>query len=199
MWQDIENLSVSICIKTSTMVVKTVDMVFCIFYYDSFVCTELFWTSLHVYVCRSRSSPQELCDSEGVGRRDWRSGERVAEVCKVTREEPSVSSEEIVVVGPLPEDPTDGTDSEPKVSDWLLEAMWNIIIIYYATWAAHTHTTAYNHIHQYTQNYILRSTLCPKKVSPLNILQQPPQTCTDLNEILHTQDDIYFCHWRQIS
>ena len=35
-------------------------------------------------------------------------------------------------------------------------------------------------------------TLCPKKVSPLNISQQPPQTCTDLNEILHTQDDIYF-------
>ena len=30
------------------------------------------------------------------------------------------------------------------------------------------------------------------------ILQQPPQTCTDLNEILHTQD-IYFCHRRQIS
>ena len=24
--------------------------------------------------------------------------------------------------------------------------------------------------------------LCPKKVSPLNILQQPPQTCTDLND-----------------
>ena len=41
-------------------------------------------------------------------------------------------------------------------------------------------------------------TLCPKKVSPLNILQQPPQTCTDLNEILRTQDDIYFCHRRQI-
>jgi len=39
----------------------------------------------------------------------------------------------------------------------------------------------------------------PKKVSPLNILQQPTQTCTDLNEILHTQDDIYFCHRRQIS
>jgi len=37
----------------------------------------------------------------------------------------------------------------------------------------------------------------PKKVSPLNILQQPPETCTDLNEILHTQDDIYFCHRRQ--
>jgi len=38
-----------------------------------------------------------------------------------------------------------------------------------------------------------------KKVSPLNILQQPLQTCTDLNEILRTQDDIYFCHRRQIS
>jgi len=24
------------------------------------------------------------------------------------------------------------------------------------------------------------------------MLQQPPQTCTDLNEILHTPDDIYF-------
>ena len=38
----------------------------------------------------------------------------------------------------------------------------------------------------------LHTTLCPKKVSPLNILQQPPQTCTDSNEILHTQDYIYF-------
>ena len=45
----------------------------------------------------------------------------------------------------------------------------------------------------------IATTLCPKKVSPLNILQQPPQTCTDLNEILHTQDDISFCHRRQIS
>ena len=43
------------------------------------------------------------------------------------------------------------------------------------------------------------TTLCPKKASTLSILQQPPQTCTDLNEILHTQDDIYFCHRRQIS
>jgi len=42
------------------------------------------------------------------------------------------------------------------------------------------------------------TTLCPKKVIPLNILQQPPQTCTDLNKILHTQDDIYFCHRREI-
>jgi len=31
-----------------------------------------------------------------------------------------------------------------------------------------------------------------QKSEPLNILQQPPQTSTDLNEILHTQDDIYF-------
>jgi len=38
-----------------------------------------------------------------------------------------------------------------------------------------------------------------QKSEPLNILQQPPQTCTDLNEILHTQDDIYFCHRHQIS
>ena len=41
----------------------------------------------------------------------------MAEVCKVMREEPPVSSEEIVVDGPLPEDPTDGTDSELEVSD----------------------------------------------------------------------------------
>ena len=53
----------------------------------------------------------------------------------------------------------------------------------------------YRYIFHTTEKY----TLCPKKVSPLNILQQPQQTCTDLNEILHTQDDIYFCHRRQIS
>ena len=35
-------------------------------------------------------------------------------------------------------------------------------------------------------NGLFYYTLCPKKVSPLNILQQPPQSCTDLNEILHT-------------
>ena len=50
-----------------------------------------------------------------------------------------------------------------------------------------------------TRGHFCKSTLCPKKVSPVNILQQPRQTCTDLNEILHTQDDIYFCHRRQIS
>jgi len=32
-----------------------------------------------------------------------------------------------------------------------------IIIVIYATQAAHTHTTAYNHIRQHTQNYMLRS------------------------------------------
>jgi len=31
----------------------------------------------------------------------------------------------------------------------------------------------------------------PEKVSPLNILQQPPQTCTDLNEILHKTASIF--------
>ena len=37
-------------------------------------------------------------------------------------------------------------------------------------------------------------TVCPKKSEPLNILQQQPQICSDLNKILHTQGDIYFCH-----
>jgi len=72
------------------MAVKTVDMVYLLLW---FVCTELFWTSLHVYVCRSRSSPQELCDREGINRRGWSSGQRVAEVREVTREEPSAYSE----------------------------------------------------------------------------------------------------------
>ena len=48
---------------------------------------------------------------------------------------------------------------------------------------------------EYTLGYYTVS----QKSEPLNISQQPPQTCTDLNEILHTQDDIYFCHLRQIS
>ena len=42
-----------------------------------------------------------------------------------------------------------------------------ITIIYYATWADHTHTTAYSRIHQRTQNciqnYILRSIKTQKK------------------------------------
>jgi len=38
---------------------------------------------------------------------------------------------------------------------------------------------------------VLCIALCPKKVSPLNILQQPPQTCTDLNEILHTRRHLF--------
>ena len=38
-----------------------------------------------------------------------------------------------------------------------------------------------------------------QKSEPPKHLQQPPQTCTDLNEILHAQHDIHFCHQRQIS
>ena len=53
--------------------------------------------------------------------------------------------------------------------------------------------------YKYSRKERITNTLCPKKVSPLNVSQQPPQTCTDLNEILHTQDDICFCHRRQIS
>ena len=34
-------------------------------------------------------------------------------------------------------------------------------------------------------------TVSPKKWAPLNILQQPPQTCTDLNEILHTRRHLF--------
>ena len=37
-----------------------------------------------------------------------------------------------------------------------------------------------------------------QKSEPLNILQQQLQTCTDLTEILHTQDNIDCRHWRQI-
>jgi len=35
-----------------------------------------------------------------------------------------------------------------------------------------------------------KSIVCPKKCEPLNILQQQLQICSDLNKILHTQDDI---------
>ena len=34
-------------------------------------------------------------------------------------------------------------------------------------------------------------TVCPPKSEPLNILQQQPQICSDLNKILHTQDICY--------
>ena len=47
--------------------------------------------------------------------------------------------------------------------------------------------------------YIYAYTMCPQKSEPLNILQQQLQICSDLNEILHTQDDIYFCYRSQIS
>ena len=38
-------------------------------------------------------------------------------------------------------------------------------------------------------------TVCPKKSEPLNILQQRPQICSDLNKIIHTQDDICYKHY----
>ena len=42
---------------------------------------------------------------------------------------------------------------------------------------------------------VLRYTVCPKKSEPLNILQQQPQICSDLNKILHTQNDICYKHY----
>ena len=68
--------------------------------------------------------------------------------------------------------PTDQTDAlcfppSMAISPQIPNNHIYIIIIYYATRAAHTHTTAYNHIHQHTQNYIqnyiLRSIKTQKK------------------------------------
>ena len=42
-------------------------------------------------------------------------------------------------------------------------------------------------------------TVCPQKSEPLNILQQQPQICSDLNKILHTQDDICYKHYYVVS
>ena len=41
----------------------------------------------------------------------------------------------------------------------------------------------------------LAYTVCPQKSEILNILQQQPQICSDLNKILHTQDDICYKHY----
>ena len=41
-------------------------------------------------------------------------------------------------------------------------------------------------------------TVCPKS-EPLNILQQQPQICSDLNKILHTQDDNCYKHYYVVS
>ena len=38
-----------------------------------------------------------------------------------------------------------------------------------------------------------------QKSEPLNILQQQPQICSDLNKILHTQDDICCKHYYVVS
>jgi len=37
------------------------------------------------------------------------------------------------------------------------------------------------------------------KSEPLNILQQQPHICSDLNKILHTQDDICYKHYYLVS
>jgi len=42
-------------------------------------------------------------------------------------------------------------------------------------------------------------TVCPQKSEPLNILQQQPQICSDLNKILHTQDDVCYKHYYTVS
>ena len=38
-----------------------------------------------------------------------------------------------------------------------------------------------------------------QKSEPLNILQQQPQICSDLNKILHTQDDFCYKHYYIVS
>ena len=38
-----------------------------------------------------------------------------------------------------------------------------------------------------------------QKSEPLNILQQQQQICSDLNKILHTQDDICYKHYYIVS
>jgi len=42
-------------------------------------------------------------------------------------------------------------------------------------------------------------TVSSKKSEPLNILQQQLQICSDLNKILHTQDDICYKHYYIVS
>ena len=44
-----------------------------------------------------------------------------------------------------------------------------------------------------------RTTMCPQKSEPLNILQQQPQICSNLNKILRTQDDICYKHYYVVS
>ena len=45
----------------------------------------------------------------------------------------------------------------------------------------------------------LSYTVCPKKSEPLNILQQQPQICSDLNKILHTRGDFCYKHYYVVS
>jgi len=43
------------------------------------------------------------------------------------------------------------------------------------------------------------ATSVSQKSEPLNILQQQPQICSDLNKILHTQDNICYKHYYIVS
>jgi len=45
---------------------------------------------------------------------------------------------------------------------------------------------------------VCATTRVSQKSEPLNILQQP-QICSDLNKILHTQDDICYKHYYTVS
>ena len=49
------------------------------------------------------------------------------------------------------------------------------------------------------QSLIIRLYRVSQKSEPVNILQQQPQICTDLNKILHTQDDICCKHYCIVS
>jgi len=46
---------------------------------------------------------------------------------------------------------------------------------------------------------ISKYTVCPQKSEPLNILQQQPQICCDLNKIVHTQGNICYKHHYTVS
>ena len=50
-------------------------------------------------------------------------------------------------------------------------------------------------VHLYCESYYRVS----QKSEPLNILQQQPQICSDLNKILHSQDDICYKHYYIVS
>ena len=70
-----------------------------------------------------------------------------------------------------------------------------------AHFSTHSNKLSYR---KYAHNIFLTEllpiyTVCPQKSEPLNILQQKPQICSDLNKILHTQDDIRYKHYYIVS